>query len=57
VVRPYNVQLGAFLTNMNAVQQAYVTTELDVARRAGCDPNVFLLTDEPHGQIECTVAR
>ena len=44
-VRPYNFQLGAFLTNKNAVQQAYVTTELDVARRAGFDPNVFLLAD------------
>jgi len=44
-IRPYNFQMGAFLSNKKSAQQGYITTEPSMVRKEGLDPNVFLLAD------------
>jgi NitT/TauT family transport system substrate-binding protein len=44
-IRPYNFQMGAFLSNKKSAQQGYITTEPSMVRKEGVDPNVFLLDD------------
>jgi NitT/TauT family transport system substrate-binding protein len=44
-IRPYAFQLAPFLTDKNAVQQAYLTAEPFAMKKAAVDPNIFLLSD------------
>ncbi|MDE2166511.1 MAG: ABC transporter substrate-binding protein [Alphaproteobacteria bacterium] len=44
-IRPYTFNLAPFLTNSEAIQQGYLTSEPFLIRQAGGDPRVFLLAD------------
>src|SRR5487761_1011798 len=44
-IRPYTFNLAPFLTNPQAIQQGYLTSEPFLIRQAGGDPQVFLLAD------------
>jgi len=44
-IRPYTFNLAPFLTNPQAIQQGYLTSEPFLIQQAGGDPQVFLLAD------------
>jgi NitT/TauT family transport system substrate-binding protein len=44
-IRPYTFNLAPFLTNPQAIQQGYLTSEPFLIKQAGSDPQVFLLAD------------
>jgi NitT/TauT family transport system substrate-binding protein len=53
-IRKYTFNLAPFLTDRNAVQQGYVTSEPYTAEKAGVKPQVFLLADAgyaPYGAL------
>ena len=45
-IRPYAFSVAPFLTNKEAIQQGYLTSEPYIIQKAGAKPAVFLLADE-----------
>jgi NitT/TauT family transport system substrate-binding protein len=45
-IRPYTFNVAPFLTNKEAIQQGYLTSEPYIIQKAGAKPAVFLLADE-----------
>ncbi len=56
-VRPYNFQMAPFLSNPNAVQQGFVTSEAySIAEALGKTPIVLLLADAGFSSYQTTIA-
>jgi len=54
--RPYTFNLQPFLANPDTTQQAYASSELFQARKAGQQPNFFLFADAGYPPYGSTVA-
>ena len=56
-VRPYNFQMAPFLSNPNAVQQGFVTSEAySIAQALGKPPVVLMLADSGFSSYQTTIA-
>lgn len=56
-VRPYNFQMAPFLSNPNAVQQGFVTSEpYSIAEALGRPPVVLMLADAGFSSYQTTIA-
>ena len=56
-VRPYNFQMAPFLSNPNALQQGFVTSEAySIAQALGKPPVVLMLADSGFSSYQTTIA-
>lgn len=54
-IRPYTFNLGPFLTDKHAVQQAFLSSEPFAARQAGADPSFLLFADHGFENYQTTI--
>ena len=54
-VRPYTFNLGPFLADRMAIQQAFISSEPYAAMQAGARPKVFLIADAGYGNYQTTI--
>lgn len=54
-IRPYTFNLGPFLSDKKAIQQAFVTSEPFAARQAGADTGFLLFADQGFENYQTTI--
>jgi NitT/TauT family transport system substrate-binding protein len=54
-IRPYTFNVAPFLTNKEAIQQGYVTSEPYTIEKAGAKPAVFLLADAGYASYAAVI--
>jgi NitT/TauT family transport system substrate-binding protein len=55
-VKPYNFNAAPFIADKNSIQQGYLTAEpLQVEKKGGFKPNIFLLADQGYSTYATTI--